>query len=145
MTLNPQRREALGQEDIFTLFTDSQLTPQEAADQSGLHINTVKKILKGDRVHPNSRTKLQRALVLAANSVSAEVTQLKDHLDGNGASDKGIAQSFEELIETLNSFLVLAREDPRAFHEVNVDAAFVDLDTVEGIINTIARAQKRLT
>lgn len=53
---------------LRSLVKKAGLTEQEVAKAAGLHINTVKKILRNDHVHDNSKLKLERALTQIARS-----------------------------------------------------------------------------
>lgn len=55
--------------DFSAMLRAARLTEQEAAKAAALHINTVKKIVRGERVHPNSRLKLFRCLRQATSLV----------------------------------------------------------------------------
>ncbi len=61
--------------DYRSLLAKAGLTEQEAAKAAELHINTVKKIIRGDHVHSNSRLKLYRIL---RQAVEAPVVPFAD-------------------------------------------------------------------
>lgn len=68
MTQRRTNQEDPKSADFPNLLRASGLTQQEAARAASLHINTVKKIIRGTAVHPNSRLKLFRALRQAVDA-----------------------------------------------------------------------------
>jgi hypothetical protein len=89
--------------DFLKLLSNAGLTDQEAADAASLHVNTVKKIVRRDHVHPNSRLKLYRALrhvIDAAVVVNAEPTKLRLQSAGEfsiGARKQAVLMQAESL------------------------------------------------
>ena len=87
MKQNRTNQENPDTANFADLLNAAGLTDQEAAKASSLHVNTVKKIVRGDHVHPNSRLKLFRTLRPTSDttvlqypkSVMREVPKVSDY------------------------------------------------------------------
>jgi transcriptional regulator with XRE-family HTH domain len=130
--------------DFGILLRESNLTPQEAADKAGLHINTVKKLLSGAKTHPNSVTKLKRALLAAKNTAAAEIAELGNHFSSEVNNDLELAGAFSQIVALLEDRVASAKENQAEFLETDIDALWVELDRVEGLLQIFVRAQERL-
>jgi len=130
--------------NFVTLLRESNLTPQEAADKAGLHINTVKKVLSGGKTHPNSVTKLKRALLAAKDLVAVEFAELESHFSGEVNNDLALAAAFSQVVALLEDKVASAKENQTEFLETDIDALWVELDRVEGLLQVFTRARERL-
>lgn len=80
-------------------FQASKLTEQEAADLAGLHVNTVKKILRGTRVHRHSLLKLERALQAPPSSSESQNVQSVQPLHPSGTTSAARAQVRQAIMQ----------------------------------------------
>ncbi len=80
----------------------------------------------------------------AKNTAAAEIAELGNHFSSEVNNDLELAGAFSQIVALLEDRVASAKENQAEFLETDIDALWVELDRVEGLLQIFVRAQERL-